>query len=406
MKNLFNRNIRNRSTFLFILLQLLISILSYGQADGISDTLTFPLRGAFYYSWYPQTWTVGGKHVWYSVELGYYSSDDPAVIEQHIQDMEYAKIDVAIASWWGIDAQNQANRFPMLLNQTISAGSDLKWAIYYEDEGFDNPSVEELKSDLSYLMETYASHEAFARVDGKPVVFVYNANDNSNDVTDRWSQATNGEWYVNLKVFGGFRNCTNQPDSWHQYGPDAPAQQHSGYSYVIAPGFWRADMEAPLLVRDVNRWNKNVRDMVASGEPWQLITTYNEWGEGTAIERCLDWQSNSGYGVYLDALHNDGDGSTLIKESANFPADFNLSQNFPNPFNPSTTIIYQIPTASVVKLQVFDVLGREVKTLVDEYKTAGQHSVEFSDPSLTSGVYYYRLTAANYSTVRKMLLVR
>jgi len=148
----------------------------YGQINGQSDNLELPLRGAFYYPWYPQTWSVGGIHVFYKPELGYYSSDDEKVIEQHIEDMDYAKIELAIASWWGIDKQNQVTRFPMLLNETKEAGSKLKWAFYYEKEGYDNPTVQELKSDLDYLMDTYGSHEAIASINGKPVIFVYNAN--------------------------------------------------------------------------------------------------------------------------------------------------------------------------------------------------------------------------------------
>ena len=65
----------------------------------------------------------------------------------------------------------------MLLNQTVEAGSDVKWAVYYEMEGFSDPSVDDLKSDLAYLKEQYTSHVAYAHVEGKPVIFVFNAND-------------------------------------------------------------------------------------------------------------------------------------------------------------------------------------------------------------------------------------
>lgn len=69
---------------------------------------------------------------------------------------------------------------------------------------------------------------------------------------------------------------------------------------------WRADQSSPLLKRDLNRWKQNIRDMKASGESWQLITTYNEWGEGTSVEPADEWNSRSGYGQYLDVLRNDG----------------------------------------------------------------------------------------------------
>ena len=93
-----------------------------GQDAEVSDTLEFPLRGAFYYPWYPQTWSVGGAHVFYRPELGYYSSDSEAVAAQHIEDMDYAKIDVAIYSWWKITSHNQAFRFPLVLDNLLRDG--------------------------------------------------------------------------------------------------------------------------------------------------------------------------------------------------------------------------------------------------------------------------------------------
>jgi hypothetical protein len=107
---------------------------------------------------------------------------------------------------------------------------------------------------------------------------------------------------VDLKVFLGYRNCANQPSSWHQYGPNAPSDEQPGYSYSVSPGWWRADQAAPLLGRDPSRWQANVKAMVASNEPWQLVTTFNEWTEGTAVESAQEWSSASGYGAYLDAL--------------------------------------------------------------------------------------------------------
>lgn len=407
------KNLKPMFSQLYLLgLLCLIPQLSYGLEGKTSSTLSFPLRGAFYYVWYPQTWTVGGEHVSYDVELGYYSSDDPNVVDQHIQDMDYANIDVAIASWWGIDKHNQAQRIPMLLDQTVDAGSDLKWAIYYEKEGFGNPGVEEIRDDLDYLMQNYADHDAFARIDGKPVIFIYNADDRDCQVADRWAEASNGEWYVNLKVFGGFGDCLNQPDSWHQYGPASSPQRHRGYSYVISPGFWRADEAEPRLERDINRWYKDIRSMIASKEPWQLITTYNEWGEGTAIERCFDWSSDTEYGLYLDALHVDGNpaDSKVVTASQQNPVNFYL-HNYPNPFNPTTMISFVVPQSSHVSLKIFSTLGHEIKTLVNRTVEFGERHVIWDGTDnngniVTSGVYVYRLESEFGIDLKKMLFVK
>jgi hypothetical protein len=91
------------------------------------------------------------------------------------------------------------------------------------------------------------------------------------------------------------------------------ADSQQGYSYSVAPGFWQKGGSI-RLGRDLNRWNQNVKDMVASGAPWQLIATFNEWGEGTAVESAQEWATNIGYCAFLDIRHNNGGQSspTLI----------------------------------------------------------------------------------------------
>lgn len=86
--------------------------------------------------------------------------------------------------------------------------------------------------------------------------------------------------------------------------------------------------------------------------------------------------------------------------------DFKLFQNYPNPFNPSTVINYQLPVVSKVSLKIFDVLGREVKNLVDEEKTPGSYKVEFNGNGLVSGVYFYQLRTGKYVETKKFVLTK
>ena len=88
------------------------------------------------------------------------------------------------------------------------------------------------------------------------------------------------------------------------------------------------------------------------------------------------------------------------------PDDYNLFQNYPNPFNPSTIIKFQLPVSSKVTLKVYDVLGNEVVTLLNEEKAPGEYNVQFNIPNLTSGVYFYTLNAGSFISTRKMILVR
>ncbi|MCI0448677.1 MAG: T9SS type A sorting domain-containing protein [Chlorobi bacterium] len=88
------------------------------------------------------------------------------------------------------------------------------------------------------------------------------------------------------------------------------------------------------------------------------------------------------------------------------PKNFVLYQNYPNPFNPATKITFALPKGEFVTLKVFDVLGEEVETLVYEFKPAGKYSIDFSSAELTSGIYFYRITAGNNTETRKMILVK
>ncbi len=88
------------------------------------------------------------------------------------------------------------------------------------------------------------------------------------------------------------------------------------------------------------------------------------------------------------------------------PSVFSLSQNYPNPFNPSTAISYQLPVNSFVTLKVYDVLGNEVATLVNEEKLAGEYEIEFNASEIGSGVYFYTLRAGEFIQSKKMLLLK
>ena len=95
-----------------------------------------------------------------------------------------------------------------------------------------------------------------------------------------------------------------------------------------------------------------------------------------------------------------------LTDNKTVPQSFELFQNYPNPFNPSTSIKYGLPEASHVRLIVFNTLGQCVATLVDDEKDAGFHEVLFDGSKLTSGMYFYRLQAGNFTSVQKMSLVK
>ena len=92
--------------------------------------------------------------------------------------------------------------------------------------------------------------------------------------------------------------------------------------------------------------------------------------------------------------------------SSSVPSVYSLSQNYPNPFNPTTNIRFAIPEAGLVTMKVYNLLGQEVTTLINEYKNAGTYNVDFNAVNLSSGVYFYQINAGNYSDTKKMILMK
>lgn len=106
-------------------------------------------------------------------------------------------------------------------------------------------------------------------------------------------------------------------------------------------------------------------------------------------------------------LFNKGAVPTSIEDDLSiYPEEYGLAQNYPNPFNPGTKISFDLPKESQVKINVYDMLGREIATLLDEIKPAGKHSVEFDGTKLTSGIYICRMEAGNKIFSRKMVLLK
>ena len=171
----------------------------------------------------------------------------------------------------------------------------------------------------------------------------------------------------------------------------------SDWSWVAASGMNKADsagrteLSIPLNVLFQNDSNKTVAfllDVNQASSPYSVldIAPYNYQTQ------CYVYQVNS-----LTAVG---------EQRFSFPSSYSLSQNYPNPFNPTTEIQYQLPKASLVKIQVYNMIGQEVATLVNGIESAGSRIVRFDGENLSSGVYFYSIHADNFSSVKKMLLLK
>jgi len=95
-----------------------------------------------------------------------------------------------------------------------------------------------------------------------------------------------------------------------------------------------------------------------------------------------------------------------VENETGSPSDFYLSQNYPNPFNPVTNVKYSIPQSSFVSIKIYDILGNEVATLINEEKPAGEYEIKFNGDNLSSGVYFYRLETNEFQKTLSMVLMK
>ncbi|MCH8034250.1 MAG: T9SS type A sorting domain-containing protein [Bacteroidetes bacterium] len=132
---------------------------------------------------------------------------------------------------------------------------------------------------------------------------------------------------------------------------------------------------------------------------------------GTALyilngDTILNFPANTYDGLAPDMGFIESPYPLWINDGLNQPKKFILSQNYPNPFNPITSIKYLIPEISFVTMEVYDVLGNEIATLVNEEKPAGSYEVIFDARNLSSGTYFYKIQAGTFVETKKMVLLR
>jgi hypothetical protein len=139
-------------------------------------------------------------------------------------------ITAAITSWWGANQKGEQLRVPTLLTTAADIDPTFRVALYYEKEGIGAPSVPELKHDLEYILENYGNQKNYLHIGGRPVPFVYNADDSDCSMLNRWAAAhAPATFHLEFKVFPGWSSCPLQPDGWHKYAPAQPHIEVAGF---------------------------------------------------------------------------------------------------------------------------------------------------------------------------------
>jgi hypothetical protein len=162
-------------------------------------------------------------------------------------------------------------------------------------------------------------------------------------------------------------------------------------------------------MKEIGYWNLELGDTVINEFSWPIGTQFLVEGIG----EYQYWSAESGPERVLRGCIIDGDTlgyiTTDIDENVIQVLDFELYQNYPNPFNPSTTIKFTVPKGNEnirSLLKVYDVLGKEIATLVNEYKPPGTYEIKFDAEELANGIYFYRLESGKFFETRKMLLLK
>jgi len=171
---------------------------------------------------------------------------------------------------------------------------------------------------------------------------------------------------------------------------------------------WRTETEVNNYGFDIERKVGSLQSTVGNYEKVGFVNGNGNSNSPKDYSFVDDKISGGRYSYRLKQIDNDGqfEYSKTIEVDLGAPKKFELSQNYPNPFNPVTTIRFNLPEAGNVKLTLFNILGQELKTFVNEFKESGVHTINFDASELNSGMYIYKLEAGSFVQTRKMTLVK
>lgn len=172
--------------------------------------------------------------------------------------------------------------------------------------------------------------------------------------------------------------------------------------------FWTTETEVANYGFDVERKTQNTRKEIGTWEKIGFVEGHGNSNSPKEYSFADDNHPSGKIQYRLKQIDTDGsyEYSSIVSVEFETPNDYELKQNFPNPFNPFTKIRYSIPIDGFVTLKVFDVLGREVVTLLHENKKAGSYEVLFNASQLASGLYICKMSSVNYSNSIKMLITK
>jgi hypothetical protein len=264
----------------------------------------FPIRVAMFLVEYPYAFRYGTS---LHPLFGLYDSRDAGVIARQAGELLYGNFDAALVQWWNNGTPSD-EAFALLLQQT--AGKNIRWGLSFAGESPGSPlTLKEAGLLMSDVTHKYGSSPNLFRIDGKAVIYVHAAvNSDPCDVAARYvagnRQYNDGQTFLILRAKTGkpVTDCALQPDAW-MLDDFAKAVQTTAQVVNLTPGAVSADGGSPYLARSLPRFTSSLALAPDAGIALQVISSYNDWPEGSSIEPAAEYASDSGFGTYLDALH-------------------------------------------------------------------------------------------------------
>ena len=229
------------------------------------------------------------------------------------------------------------------------------------------------ENDTSYMAKLQISVQQSAALLGNSVI--------------RFTYDTNAISFPQIPIENKDYTISNLSGSYYVHSVTHPSSNTISINIALINGSGTTINETPLDIATINFTKIKSDDINVQPVIMQFFSPSSAtmWKVGT-------W--------------NDKSITTSVNQNKNTPSKFEILQNYPNPFNPSTTIKYHIPEAGMVTIKVYNILGQEVATLVNEMKNSGSYEVNFNANNLASGTYVYRLQAGAFVQSKKMLLLK
>ncbi len=210
--------------------------------------------------------------------------------------------------------------------------------------------------------------------------------------------------YTITKYYWAFRQYSKYIDSGYERVTASVNADSLRMSAFINPGGNKLTVVVLNIGSQAQSMNFDIQDFsVDSG----MVIRTSETESGDTISNSYDGKSALDFPVRsITTLSFSGALATNVDNKPVMPVKFSLSQNYPNPFNPTTTIEYSLGRESFVRLKIYDVLGREITTLVQERMAAGKHTVQFDAKDMNSGIYFYKIMAGDFIQSNKMMVIK